>query len=94
LRITIAKIGFRFASNGDRRLAIAPRFFRCACGPRRERRSPTLPPKLFGLLDALTLAKADARAAAVLVDELDACLFKGTSDFVRCFRATRDRPIN
>jgi hypothetical protein len=31
-----------------------------------------LPPKLFGLLGALTLAKADARAAAILVDELDA----------------------
>ena len=36
---------------------------------------PTLPPKLFGLLGALTLAKADARAAAVFVDEFDAGAF-------------------
>jgi hypothetical protein len=84
----------RFASNGDWRAAVPPRFFRCAYGLRRERRSPTLPPKLFGLLGPLTLAKADARAAAILVDELNARLFEGTSDFVRCFRTTCDRPIN
>jgi hypothetical protein len=40
------------------------------------------------------LSQPDAQAAAILFDELDARLFKGTSDFVRCFRATRDRPIN
>jgi hypothetical protein len=39
-------------------------------------------------------AQSHAWAAAVLVDELNARLFKGTSDFVRCLRATRDRPIN
>jgi glycogen debranching enzyme len=51
----------------------------------------------FGLsrpFGTLVLAQPHAWAAAVLVDELDARLFKGTSDFVRCFRATRDGPIN
>jgi len=48
---------------------------------------------LLGSFRLLTLAKADTRAAAVLVDELDARLFKGTSDFIRCFRATGDWSI-
>jgi hypothetical protein len=51
----------------------------------------------FGLsrpFGTLVPAQPHAWAAAVLVDELDARLFKGTSDFVRCFRATRDGPIN
>ena len=48
----------------------------------------------FGLsrpFETLVLPQPHAPAAAVFVDELDARLFKGTSDFVRCFRATRDR---
>jgi hypothetical protein len=60
----------RFASNGDWRgdpTAIFPVRLR----PSTWASVPHLPPKLFGLLGALTLANADARAAAILVDEID-----------------------
>ena len=48
---------------------------------------------LFWLLRPLALAQAHTRAAAVLVDEFDARLFKSASDFLCCIGATRDRPI-
>jgi UDP-glucose/GDP-mannose dehydrogenase family, UDP binding domain len=37
---------------------------------------------LFGLFWPLTFAQSHTRSAAVLVDELDACFFKGSPDFV------------
>jgi hypothetical protein len=49
---------------------------------------------LLGLFRSLTLAETGPQATAVFVDKLDARLFKGTSDFLCCFRTTRDRPIN
>jgi hypothetical protein len=76
-----SEIWLCFASNGDWRLAIAPRFFHCACGLRRKGRFPTLPPKLFGLLGPLTLAKADAQPTPVLVDELNSCFLESGLDF-------------
>jgi hypothetical protein len=55
-------------------VAILTRFFRRARGVRRKR-FPTQPTRLFVLLGPLRLTKADARAAAILVDELDASIF-------------------
>ena len=54
---------------------------------------PTLP-LLFGLFQSLPLAQAYTWTAAVFVDELDARLFKGTSDFLCCIGAARNLPIN
>ena len=50
--------------------------------------------RLFGILRPLALAQAHAGAAAVFVDEFDARLFKGTSNFLCCTEAARNLPIN
>jgi hypothetical protein len=53
----------------------------------------SLPVYYSGFFSPLALAQVHAGAAAVLVDELDARLFKDTSDFLCCTGATRDRSI-
>jgi hypothetical protein len=45
----------------------------------RRHESPSLLFRLFGLFQPLVLAKSDARATAVLVDEFDAGTFQGLS---------------
>jgi hypothetical protein len=68
LRITIAKIGFVLARQSCRDFSGGLAAFDASV-------FPTQPARLFVLLGPLRLTKADARAAAILVNELDASIF-------------------